>query len=186
MYWLPTCTLQTQNHVLFTHLHQTQNHLLFTHVHIANPEPCPVYPTATNSELCSVYLPPPNPEQSPVYPPAPNPEPCAVYPPAPNDRPIHKDWTRAASGLDALNVSRMSRYTEPRPKVAPWETKAVKQQLTKTSHWPLHIKGQLKVISLGVSSLLSFYPDHLDLFVYDHILWSRMTAISNRKSSYTV
>ena len=63
-----------------------------------------------------------------------NPEPCPVYPPAPNDRPMPKEWTRAASGLDVLNVSRMSRDTEPRPKIVPWETKAVKQQLTKTSH----------------------------------------------------
>ena len=85
-----------------------------------------------------------NPEPYPFYPPAPNPEQCAVYSPAPNDRPMHKDWTRAASGLEVLNVSRMSRYTEPRPKVVPWEKKAAKQQLTKTSHCPLHIKGQLK------------------------------------------
>ena len=63
-----------------------------------------------------------------------NPEPCPVYPPAPNDRPMPKEWTRAASGLDVLNVSRMSRYTEPWSKAVPWETKAAKQQLTKTSH----------------------------------------------------
>ena len=30
---LPTCTMQTLNPVLFTHLHQTQNHVLFPHQH---------------------------------------------------------------------------------------------------------------------------------------------------------
>ena len=96
--------------LISTHLHPISYNLMFTHLRIANPEQCPVYP------------------------PAPNLEPCPIYPPAPNDRPMLKDWTRAASGLDVLNVSRMSRYTEPRPKAVPWETKAAKQQLTKTSH----------------------------------------------------
>ena len=99
-----------QNTGIYYDLRQPTDHALFTHLHHANPEPCPVYP------------------------PAPNLEPCPIYPPAPNDRPMLKDWTRAASGLDVLNVSRMSRYTEPRPRVVPWETKAAKQQLTKTSH----------------------------------------------------
>ena len=78
-----------QNTGIYYDLRQPTDHALFTHLHHANPEPCPVHP------------------------PAPNPEPCAVYSPAPNDRPMHKDWTRAAIGLDVLNVSRMSRYTEP-------------------------------------------------------------------------
>ena len=94
-----------QNTGIYYDLRQPTDHALFTHLHHA---------------IC--------------YPSAPNPEPCAVYPPAPTDRPMHKDWTRAASGLEVLDVSRMARYTEPRPKFVPWETKAAKQQLTKTSH----------------------------------------------------
>ena len=73
-----------QNTGIYYDLRQPTDHALFTHLHHA---------------IC--------------YPSAPNPEPCAVYSPAPNDRPMHKDWTRAAIGLDVLNVSRMSRYTEP-------------------------------------------------------------------------
>ena len=111
-----------QNTGIYYNLRQPTDHALFTHLHHANLKPCPVYPPA------------PNPEPCPVSPTAPNPEPCAVYSPAPNDRPVLKDWTRAPSGLDVLNVSRMSRYTEPRPKIVPWETKEAKQQLTKTSH----------------------------------------------------
>ena len=108
-----------QNTGIYYDLRQPTDHALFTHLHHANLH-------HANPE--------PNPEPYPVYPPAPNPEPFPVYPPAPNDRPVHKEWTRAPSGLDVLNVSRMSRYTEPRPKAVPWETKAAKQQLTKTSH----------------------------------------------------
>ena len=94
-----------QNTGIYYDLRQPTDHALFTHLHHA---------------IC--------------YPSAPNPEPCAVYPPAPTDRPMHKDWTRAASGLEVLDVSRMARYTEPMPKAVPWETKTAKQQLTKTSH----------------------------------------------------